>query len=180
MARQRRRLDDQLRLAILDQRASHSFRDRCRCLEFLGFIGKLAYCKLGLVVLGERKGSSFCCHQWRWLPLRFWRSRSVLQCGFAVVRFCPATLAFLSCTQLSYRTLANTFSHRRLSLAFGLDFQLRIRFCSIQLADSDNRRARSFRCLGSRRQQLRLRWTWWPWRLEGRQRCRSLRLRRSW
>jgi hypothetical protein len=38
-----------------------------------------------MVVLGERKRSSFCCHQRRCLPLRFWRARSVLHCRVAVV-----------------------------------------------------------------------------------------------
>ena len=101
-------------------------------------------------------------------PVRF--------CCCSILLSCLAAVAFASYYLTEFML---TFSHRRLCLAFGLDFQLRIRFCSFQLADSDNRRTRSFRCLGSWWQQLRLRWTRWTWWLEGRQRCRSLRLRRS-
>ena len=95
-------------------------------------------------------------------------------CCCSILLSCLAAVNLLHLTEFML-----TSSHRRLCLAFGLDFQLCLRLCSLQLADSDNRRTRSLRRLGSWRQQFWLRRTRRTWRLEGCQWCRSLRFRRS-
>lgn len=88
------RLDDELRLAELDQRASHSHCDGFRCVELVGFFSWLADCEFGVVVLGEREGSPYA--GWR-VPVCFWRSRSVLQCGLlSELRFLNPPLACLA------------------------------------------------------------------------------------
>lgn len=100
-------------------------------------------------------------------------------------KLCPRPAASTSCPLSApdalhlLIALSLTFS-RRLCLAFCLDFQLRIRLRPIQLANSDNRRTRSLRRLGSWWQQLRPRRSRRPRRLERRQRRRSLRRRWLW
>jgi hypothetical protein len=73
------RLDDKLRLAELDQRASHAHRHRLCGVELVVCVCGLADGELGLVVLGECKGLAyFCCWSWRSFPFCLGRSRSVL------------------------------------------------------------------------------------------------------
>lgn len=184
------RLDDKLRLAELDQRASDSHCDRLCRVELVGFVRWLAYRELGMVVLGEREGPPYQCCGRRY-SFCFWRSRSVLQCGLlselsilptnlpatalACLRSHPATLHF---TDTFQRTTKLTILLRWLRLAHSLDLQLRLRLRPLQLEDPNDRRTRSLRRLGPRRQRqqhrqrtLRRRRR----RLARRQRRRSLR-----
>lgn len=150
-------------MAKLDERASHSYRDRFRRVEFLVFC-----CEIRLDVLGEREWRTCYCS--RWWCFSLWRSRSVLQCGFlsnftCQLPACPlrscGLRSFCHCLppcsrstwECSFLTLANK-PHRRLRLALSLDFQLCLGFCCQQLANSDYRRTRSLRRLGPQRQQL--------------------------
>jgi hypothetical protein len=91
---QERRVDDQLRLAELDQRASYTHCHRFCGVEFVVLVCWLADCEFGLVVLGERKGLAYFCWGSLWLC---WRFRSVLQCAFILSEFLIPRFALLAC-----------------------------------------------------------------------------------
>lgn len=123
----RRRLDDKLQLAELDQRASHAHRHRLCGVELVVCVCGLADGEFGLVVLGERKGLAYECRG-RSFPFCLGRSRSVLQCGssilseFTIICIAACLVAAslsssttITITNTSYlflllRTQANTFS----------------------------------------------------------------------
>ena len=159
------RLDDKLRLAELDERAPDSHCDRLCCVEFVGFVRRLAYRELGMVVLGEREGPPHQCCGRRY-SFCFWRSRSVLQCGLlSELSILPTnlpTIAFaclcnhptaLHFTDIFKRITKLTILLRWLRLAYSLDFQLRLRLRTLQLEDSNDRRPRPLRQLGPWRRQ---------------------------
>ena len=80
----RRRLDDKLQLAELDQRASHTHCHRLCGVELVVCVCGLADGEFGLVVLGERKGLAYECRR-RSFSFCLGRSRSVLQCGSSIL-----------------------------------------------------------------------------------------------
>lgn len=168
----RRRLDDKLQVAELDQRASHAHRHRLCGVELVVCVCGLADGEFGLVVLGERKGLAYeCCR--RSFPFCLGRSRSVLQCGFSILSefmilallsallppaspLPPPSLSPTLAFHFHFHAHKLTPFPRRLRMAHSLDLQLCLRLRPLQLANPNHWRPSTLRRLGPRRTRRQL------------------------